>query len=80
MSNFTPSEKEVMLHIRDNGDNVPYNIAEDVERHNKTVQRKCRELTEQGILRNKGQGVYTLTEKGEEVVEKLMDLDNAMKA
>lgn len=71
---MTPTEKNILLHLKENGDNVPSNIAEDIDRNKGSAQRSMRELHEKGLVENKGRGVYTLTEDGERAVEALEDL------
>jgi predicted transcriptional regulator len=71
---MNPTEKRVLLHLKENGDNVPSNIADDIDRRQGSVQRSTRQLREQGLIRNKGRGVYTLTEEGKTAVEALEDL------
>lgn len=58
---------EILHHLQRNGDNVPANIADGIERHAKYVTKKMRDLEERGLVENKGRGVYTLSPDGREL-------------
>lgn len=60
------TEQKTLTDLMKNGDNIPKNIAENVDRHAGSIRRAAANLEERGLIKNKGGGVYTLTEKGEE--------------
>lgn len=62
----TPSRVAIatLVSLLENGDNTPKNIAEITGSHRTSVQRTLRELDEEGLVENKGSGVYTLTKPG----------------
>jgi Mn-dependent DtxR family transcriptional regulator len=63
----TPTEMDILHHLQRHGDNVPANIAEDIDRHAKYVTTKMRDLEERGLVENKGRGVYALSPDGREL-------------
>lgn len=60
----TAVSRDVLVDLLLNGDNTPTNIAESTGRHTTSVSRKLSDLEEQGLVINKGRGVWTLTMKG----------------
>jgi Mn-dependent DtxR family transcriptional regulator len=62
-----PTKLEILKDLQVNGDNVPANIAENIDRHPKYVTRSLTELEDDGYVINKGRGVYTLSPDGREV-------------
>lgn len=66
------TEREILVHLREKGDNIPSNIADAIDRHSGSVQRSIGELESRELVENKGRGVYTLTEKGDEASESLV--------
>jgi Mn-dependent DtxR family transcriptional regulator len=69
----TPAERAVLVHLLTNGDDLPSNIADETEYHRKSIQRAISRLSEDGLVRNKGRGVYTLTEDGRESVQRAVE-------
>ena len=61
---LTPVEIDVLTDLLKNGDNIPANIADNTGRHSKSVSKRLPDLEEEGLIRNKGRGVYTLTSTG----------------
>lgn len=61
---LTPVERDILVDLLTNGDNVPANIAENCDRHAKSVSYRLSDLVECSLVRNKGNGVYTLTVEG----------------
>jgi predicted transcriptional regulator len=61
---LSPVEIDVLRDLLLNGDNLPANIADNTGRHQKSVQRRMSDLEENELVRNKGRGVYALTDKG----------------
>lgn len=74
---LTPVQKDVLVHLYREGDDIPANIADGTGRHSKSVSRCISGMDESllslGFLRDKGRGVYTLTEKGEERAKGLIE-------
>lgn len=68
---LSPVEIEVLRDLLVNGDNVPANTAENVDRHAKSASRSLSNLEEDGLVENKGRGVWTLTPEGVEAARSL---------
>lgn len=64
----TPTELEILRDIQIHGDNVPTNIAENIDAASKYVNRKLADLEDRGLVRNKGRGVWTLSPDGRKLV------------
>jgi DNA-binding IclR family transcriptional regulator len=60
----TPVEREILLHLLVSGDDTSGNIAEETDRNRATVSRRLSSLEDEGLVRNKGRGVYALTLEG----------------
>jgi Mn-dependent DtxR family transcriptional regulator len=67
---LTPVQKDVLLFLLNKGDDIPANIADGTKRHSKSVSRVLtgmdESLLELGLVEDKGRGVYSLTDEGEE--------------
>ena len=63
-SMLTAVDRDVVVNLLINGDNLPSNIAENTDRHVTSVSRRLAELDDQGLAENKGSGVWTLTLDG----------------
>lgn len=61
---LTQVEREVTIALFDLGDNVPGNIADEIERHPTSVSRALSSLEEDGLVETKGRGVWALTPDG----------------
>lgn len=61
---LTPTEEDVIRHLFLRGDDRAVNIAEETGRHRVSVSQRAADLEQKGLLRNKGNGVYTLTNAG----------------
>jgi Mn-dependent DtxR family transcriptional regulator len=57
-------ESEIVVDLLLHGDNVPSNIAENIERHQTSVSRSLSALEDEDLVSNKGRGVWTLTVAG----------------
>lgn len=57
-------DREILVCLLIKGDNTPRNIAEICNRHHQSIQDRLEELSDKSLIRNKGRGVYRLTEKG----------------
>lgn len=61
---LTAVESEVLVCLLLRGDNVPSNIAENIDRHPTSVSGSLSDLEDMELVRNKGRGVWTLTSQG----------------
>lgn len=66
---LTPSQKDILIDLQQNGDNTPGNIADNIDVTRHYVSQVMPDLEDKGLVRNKGRGVWTLTEQGEDLVE-----------
>jgi len=62
--NLTPTERDILVHLLLRGDDRAVNIAEETGRHRVSISQRASDLEEKGLLRNKGNGVYSLTLAG----------------
>lgn len=63
-----PTDKLLLQELQ-KGRNLGANLAEDIDRHQKTVTKRLRQLEDYGAVRNIGHGVYELTEKGQVIYD-----------
>jgi len=71
---LSDAEKDVLLCLSRKGDNIPANIADETGLHSKSVSRilsGSEGLEEKDLIENKGRGVWTLTEVGQEIADGL---------
>ena len=68
---LSPVERDVLVDLLTHGDNVPGNIADNTDRHPKSVSKRLKSLEEKELIENKGRGVYTLTMDGIAVARRL---------
>lgn len=61
---FTAVEREILIDLLENGDNVPQNISNNIDRHRTGISDRLRELQDDGWVESKGSGVWTLTSDG----------------
>lgn len=73
--NLSPVERAILEHLRDSGDDVPANIADEKGFHMKSVSRSVSDLEDRGLVENKGRGVYRSTQDGFEKLEAAEKLD-----
>lgn len=57
-------ETAILVDLLLSGDNSAGNIGPNTGHPNSSVTRSLSSLVEEGLVRNKGSGVYTLTDKG----------------
>jgi len=62
--NLTPTERDILEHLLLRGDDRAVNIAEHTGRHRVSVSQRASDLEDKGLLINKGNGVYRLTNAG----------------
>lgn len=79
LGNLTPLQREIIRDLRLNGDNVPANIADNIGSHPNSVSRalsgknyKHGSLDDLSLTKNKGRGVWTLTDGGGAVADELL--------
>ncbi|WP_425548280.1 winged helix-turn-helix transcriptional regulator [Actinoplanes cyaneus] len=62
---LTASDRDILIDLLNNGDNSPSNIADNIDRHSKTVSERLSTLEDEGYVVPKGSGgVWTMTERG----------------
>ena len=69
---LTKTEMDVLNDLDRNGANVPGNISDNTGRHEKSVSRVLsgsdNSLESRNLVRNKGRGVWEITDLGEDVL------------
>ena len=68
---LTPAQKAILLHLYEQGDDVPANISDARDYHRNYVVSEAKELLDEGYIINKGHGVYRLTPDGRETARDL---------
>lgn len=56
---------ELILEELQGGRNLGANIADEIDRHKKTVTKRLNQLDDYGLVTNIGRGVYEITEAGQ---------------
>jgi Mn-dependent DtxR family transcriptional regulator len=74
--NRTDLEGEILIQILVGGDDAPKGIAQSIDRPSKSVSRALSRLQEEGLVRPKGAGVWTLTNAGVQVAQNLHSQDD----
>jgi len=69
-----PSDRMILEELQE-GRNLGANIAEEIDRHQKTVTRRLNQLEDYSLVHNIGRGVYELTEGGEIALEHIDEYD-----
>jgi Mn-dependent DtxR family transcriptional regulator len=72
---MSPIGEAIIRALEEHGDNVPGNIAELIDYHPKSVSRGLNDLAEEGYVRNKGRGVWTVTPSGRKAIESQPNTD-----
>jgi len=70
-----PTDRLILRELLD-GRNLGANIADEIDRHQKTVTRRLNQLEDYDVVENIGRGVYELTEKGRVVYENIDKYDD----
>ena len=70
---LSPVERAVVADLSCHGDNVPGNISDNTGYHEKSVSRSLSNLEDRDIVRNKGRGVWSLTEHGETIAKDVLE-------
>lgn len=71
-----PTDKLIMEELQE-GRNLGANIAEQIDRHQKTATRRLRELEDDGLVNNIGRGVYEITDRGNIALEHIDEYDRS---
>ena len=61
MGDLTDLEKDILVFLLTDGANAPKPIAEAVDSHRNSVSRSLSNLAEEGLVIDKGSGVWTLS-------------------
>lgn len=69
-----PTDRLILEELR-RGQNLAANVAEAVDRHQKTVLDRCAQLADYGLVENIGRGVYRITDRGEIALEHIDEYD-----
>lgn len=69
---LTPLQQAIVVDLLIHGDDKAGNIANRTGHHRNSVSSHLGPLTEDSYLRNKGEGVYSLTDRGEEAARGLI--------
>lgn len=70
---MNPVDDQIMEYLRDTGAGTPQTIAESLDKSNKYIGVRCRELTKYGLLNRPARGMYTLAVDGEEYLDEELD-------
>jgi Mn-dependent DtxR family transcriptional regulator len=75
---MTLVDDRVLEYIRENESGSPTQMKEEGPIHysRQYVDKRCKKLTEEGLLRHLGNGVYVLTEQGEAYLDGKLDTEN----
>lgn len=71
----SPVKRAIVVDLLVNGDNTPANIAENTGKHRVSVSERLSDLESEGLVENKGRGVYTLTLDGISVARAVRRLE-----
>jgi len=63
-----PTDRMVLEELQE-GRNLGANIADNIDRHQKTATKRLNQLEDYGLVNNIGRGVYELTERGRVAVD-----------
>lgn len=69
-----PTDRLILEELQD-GRNLGANIAEEIDRHQKTATKRLNQLEDYRLVNNIGRGVYELTERGEIALEHIDEYD-----
>lgn len=77
---MTKADERILEFLKERGNHQPSHMAHlmpeegvDLDFHSNYLGRRCRTLASAGLLVNIGNGVYTITEKGEAFLEGELD-------
>lgn len=69
---LTPLQQAILVDLLVHGDDKAGNIANRTGHHRNAVSSHLGPLTDESLLQNKGEGVYTLTDRGAEAARGLL--------
>jgi len=69
------ADDRILEYIRENGSGSPGEMADSgyVRYTGSYISKRCKKLVEHGLLNDLGNGVYTITERGEKYLEGEID-------
>ncbi len=70
-----PTDEMILRELHD-GRNLGANIAEEIDRHKKTVTKRLNQLEDYDLVRNIGRGVYEITERGRVAYDNIDSYDD----
>lgn len=73
---MTIADERILEFLDEEGPHLPSKIAEDERMYfsDQYIGRRCRKLAEYGLLRNLGNGVYQISEEGEQYLAEELDV------
>lgn len=69
-----PTDRMILEHLQE-GRNLGANIADDIDRHKKTVTKRLNQMEDYGLVTDIGNGVYELTPAGEIALANIDEYD-----
>ncbi|WP_209452131.1 hypothetical protein [Halosimplex halophilum] len=69
-----PTDQMILTELQQ-GRNLGANIADEIDRHKKTVTKRLNQLEDYGLVDNIGRGVYEITREGEIALEHIDEYD-----
>ena len=69
-----PTDRMILEEL-ERGQNLGANVAEAIDRHQKTVSSRLAQLEDYALVENIGNGVYRLTDRGEVALEHIDEYD-----
>jgi len=70
---MNPVDDQIMEILKESGAGTPNSLAQELERNNDYLGRRCRELTSYGLLERPSRGLYVLTDLGEKYLDGDLD-------
>lgn len=70
---MNPVDDQIMEILKESGAGTPNSLAQELEKNNDYLGRRCRELTAYGLLERPSRGLYVLSDIGEEYLEGELD-------
>ena len=68
----SPVQRAILVDLLIYGADKPENIARRTGKHANSISRSASQMVEEDLIRNKGGGVYRLTEKGYQKAQSLV--------
>lgn len=73
---YPSTDDPILETLREEGNQQPVHVAEKINRHRKYVGERLRTLADYGMVENLGQGLYRITEEGQQYLEGNLDASN----